>query len=262
MSSVSPQRILITGASSGLGTSLALAYAAEGVTLYLHGRHQLRLNKVAEACKAQGATVHTEAGDVKNTPHMQQWLAAVLEQGALDLVIANAGISGGTAEGDEEVQQVREIFLTNVIGVSNTVQPVLASMRQAGKGQIAIIASLAGFRGFPGAPAYCGSKAAVKVYGEGLRGLLAGNGIGVTVVCPGYVKTAMTDANDFSMPLMWPAEKAARVIKAGIAKNKARIAFPWPLYSIVWLLSVLPAGLVDRLLATLPKKSGISAKDI
>jgi short-subunit dehydrogenase len=127
-------------------------------------------------------------------------------------------------------------------------------MQQAKKGQIAIISSLAAFRGFPGAPAYCASKAAVKVYGEALRGLLRPDGIRVSVVCPGYIKTPMTDTNTFKMPLMIPSDKAAKHIADGLAKNRPLIAFPSILYVIVWMLMVLPARWVDWLLAGLPRK--------
>jgi len=116
------------------------------------------------------------------------------------------------------------------------------------------MSSLAGFRGFPGAPAYGASKAAVRVWGESLRGHLAGDGIGVTVICPGYVKTPMTDVNDFPMPLLMDTDRAARIIRRGLARNKARIAFPWRLYALVRLIAALPPALTDPLLRWLPAK--------
>jgi len=117
------------------------------------------------------------------------------------------------------------------------------------------MASLAGYRGLPGAPAYCASKAAVKVFGEALRGELASKGVGVSVICPGYVDTPMTQRNRFPMPFLMDAPRAANRIKRRLAKNKARIAFPWPMAALVWLLQALPPGAIDLALARLPRKS-------
>jgi short-subunit dehydrogenase len=249
-----PRHIVITGASSGLGAALAVHYAQKGVRLYLGGRNAIRLQMVADACLAKGAEVFIHTVDIKNAHGVNEWLATLQATEPFDLIIANAGISGGTAEGLEGIQQITDIFRTNIEGVANTLAPVIPAMQQAKKGQLALISSLAGFRGFPGAPAYCASKAAVKVYGEALRGLLRPDGIRVSVVCPGYIKTPMTDTNTFKMPLMIPADKAARYIADGLAKNRPLIAFPSLLYVIVWMLMVLPARLVDWLLAGLPRK--------
>jgi len=141
-----------------------------------------------------------------------------------------------------------------VTGVINTVMPAVERMRPRGHGQVAVMASLAAFRGFPGAPAYCASKAAVRVWGEALRGHLHGAGIGVSVICPGYVRSPMTAPNDFPMPLLMDAERAARIIRHGLERNRARIAFPWRLYAAVRLLCTLPAGLTDPVLRRLPEK--------
>jgi short-subunit dehydrogenase len=117
------------------------------------------------------------------------------------------------------------------------------------------MSSMAGFRGFPGAPAYCASKAAVKVWGESLRGELWGQGIEVSVICPGYVRTAMTAENKFSMPLLMDPERAARIMIRGLAANRARVAFPKRIYAMVWLLSGMPPGVTDSLFRRLPKKA-------
>jgi short-subunit dehydrogenase len=249
-----PRRIVITGASSGLGAALAVHYARAGVQLYLGGRNAIRLQMVANACISKGSEVFTHTVDIKNSHGVAEWLTPLQATEPFDLIIANAGVSGGTADGLEGIQQITDIFRTNIEGVANSLFPVIPAMQQAKKGQIAIISSLAAFRGFPGAPAYCASKAAVKVYGEALRGLLRPDGIRVSVVCPGYIKTPMTDTNTFKMPLMIPSDKAAKHIADGLAKNRPLIAFPSILYVIVWMLMVLPARWVDWLLAGLPRK--------
>lgn len=248
------QSILITGASSGLGAALALAYAGPGVTLHLGARRGNLLAGVAEACRAKGAEVTVRVIDVTAAPEMALWIAEAHRSRALDLVIANAGISGGTADGPESDAQVRAIFAVNVDGVFNTVLPAIPLMAKAGSGQIAIMASLAGYRGFPSAPAYCGSKAAVKVWGEGLRGELADQGIGVSVIMPGFVTTAMTAVNDFPMPFLMPPERAVGIIMRGLAGNKARIAFPLPTAFIAWLLGALSPVITERLVRAAPKK--------
>ncbi len=250
----SPRSILITGASSGIGEALARAYAAPGVALALAGRDQARLAAVAAACRALGAVVRAEALDVCEREPLAAWIAEADGAAPLDLAIANAGVSAGTGSGVETAAQARRLLNTNVGGVVDTVLPAVALMRLRGHGQIAIMASLAAFRGFPGAPAYCAGKAAVKVWGEALRGELHEAGIGVSVICPGYVKSRMTAGNSFHMPLLMEADRAARIIRRGLARNRARIAFPWRLYAAVWLISALPQSLTDPLLRRLPKK--------
>lgn len=251
---IDPKSILITGASSGLGKALAVAYAGEGITLSLTGRDRGRLEAAADACRAEGAEVRAEVLDVLDRQSLAAWIKEVDARTPLDLVIANAGVSAGTGGGGEGDEQANEIFAINVQGVANTIQPALDPMTRRGRGQIGIMSSLASFRGFPGAPAYCASKAAVRVWGESLRGSLHGNGVAVSVICPGYVRTPMTDVNDFPMPFLIEVEKAALIIRRGLAKNKARIAFPWPLYAVVQLLAAAPPGLLDPLMRRLPKK--------
>jgi len=181
MSLPSPHSILITGASSGLGEGLARAYARSGITLFLSGRDAARLEAVAAACRAEGAEVETKVIDAADRPAMEAWIEAAEALAPLDLVIANAGISAGTGGGGEAAEQARAIFAVNLDGVLNTVLPALPAMRGRGCGQIAIMSSLASFRGMAGAPAYCASKAAVRVWGEALRAWLAPEGIAVSV---------------------------------------------------------------------------------
>ncbi|MHA1151082.1 MAG: SDR family NAD(P)-dependent oxidoreductase [Alphaproteobacteria bacterium] len=253
-----PASILITGASSGIGAALALAFAGPGIRLALTGRDQARLSAVAEACRAAGAEPRTATLDVCNGPAVAAWITEIDQNAPLELVIANAGVSagtGGAGSGGETEAQTRRIVETNLNGVFNTVLPAIDCMRPRGRGQIAIMSSLAAFRGFPGAPAYCASKAAVRVWGEALRGELHGAGIGVSVICPGYVRSPMTAVNDFPMPMLMDAERAARIIRRGLARDRPRIAFPWPLYAAVWLISALPPRLTDPLLRRLPKKT-------
>lgn len=252
-----PRSILITGGSSGIGAALALHYAAPGVTLFLSGRDSQRLDDVAGLCRARGASVHGRVIDVRAADDMRHWIDDCDHIAPLDLVIANAGISGGTGgtvgQGEGE-NQVRGIFDINLNGVINTVHPALAAMRPRGRGQVALMASLASFTGWPGAPAYSASKAAVRLYGEALHGPLKRDGIIVSVICPGFVKSRMTDANDYPMPFFMQTDPAAAVIARGLAAGRARIAFPFPAYLAARLVALMPPALAARILTKLPEK--------
>ncbi len=249
-----PRSILITGASSGIGAALAIAYAAPGVTLALSGRNQARLDEIAQQCSESGANVKTLVIDVTDRVAMKAWINDLDDETPLDLVVANAGISGGASRDGEEERQTRDIFSINLDGVLNTMWPAIEAMRPRKAGQLGIVSSIAGFRGLPGAPAYSASKAAVLNYGDALRGMLHEDGIHVSVICPGYVVSRMTDTNNFPMPFLMPADKAAKIIKQGLANTRGRIAFPWPMFWLVRLLQALPIALTDPVLRRLPKK--------
>lgn len=251
-----PRAILITGASSGIGEALARDYATAGTFLALTGRDQTRLDAVAAACRAKGAEVETGLVDAADAEAMRSFIEAVDARRPLDLVIANAGISGGSGHllGEPE-EQARRILRVNVDGVLNTAIPAAQKMRGRKRGQIAIMSSLASFVGFPGAPAYCASKAAVRTWGEGLRGDLYAAGIAVNVICPGYVVSRMTDKNQFKMPLLMSVERASAIIRTGLARNKPRIAFPWRLYFLLRVIAFLPPSWLGKLFRRLPKKT-------
>ncbi len=252
-----PRSIVITGGSSGIGAALARRYAEPGRFLAITGRDRQRLDQVAEECRQAGAEVEAGLLDVGDRSALESWLAAIDQTNPLDLVIANAGVSAGTGGFGEDDVQTRRILAVNVDGVVSTVLSAMALMRPRGRGQLAIMSSLAAFRGFPGAPAYCASKAAVRVWGEALRGTLAREGLTVSVVCPGYVKSRMTSVNDFPMPFLMEADKAAQIIQRGLAAGKARIIFPRRLYAFVWFLALLPPAWTDPLLARLPAKPAV-----
>lgn len=250
----SPKTILITGASSGIGRALALEYAAPEVTLAITGRNDARLQETRKLCEKRGANVVAKLIDVQDKVAMESWIRSVDQHHRLDLVIANAGVSSGTGSTENESDQIRDIFSINMAGMLNTVLPAIDVMTRRNRGQIALMSSLAGFRGMPTAPAYAASKAAVRSYGEGLRGRLAGEGIQVSVICPGFVRSRITDQNTFAMPFFMEADKAASIIRIGLARNKPRIAFPWQTYLLTRILAALPLSWTDRLLSKGPRK--------
>ncbi|MEM7617056.1 MAG: SDR family NAD(P)-dependent oxidoreductase [Pseudomonadota bacterium] len=247
--------ILISGATSGIGAEMARQYAMAGHNLLLIGRNEQRLKQVlAECSENKSIIIGYQAIDVRDKETLEEWLLSMDEKYNIDVIIANAGISAGTAEGNESYQQIKDIIDTNLYGVINMIDPLIANMQKRQKGQIAIISSLAGYRGLPSCPAYSASKGAVKIYGEALRGLLAKDGIGVTVITPGYIKSAMTDRNDFYMPFLLQTDKAVNIMIRKLSKNPARIAFPKILYFFVWFMSILPPFITDPIFARLPKK--------
>ncbi|MBM3485642.1 MAG: SDR family NAD(P)-dependent oxidoreductase [Alphaproteobacteria bacterium] len=248
--------ILITGASSGIGEALAYAYAAPGVRLHLGGRDAARLAVVVGESRARGATVEGRAIDVTDRDATRAWVEAADDAGGLDLVIANAGISAGMGGAGEDEAQTRRLFAVNVDGLFNTVWPLVPRMRARRAGHIAVMSSLAGYRGFPGAPAYSATKAAVKSWGEAMRGALAKDGVTVSVICPGWVKSRMTEGNRFPMPFLVETDRAGAIIKRGLDRGAARIAFPWPVAFGAWLFAALPASIGDALVRRLPEKEG------
>jgi short-subunit dehydrogenase len=247
-----PESILITGASSGIGEALALHYARAGITLFLGGRNADRLESVASACREQGAEVLTWIGDVTQEAEVRQWIQHSDQHRPLNLVIANAGIALGATQVEELHPVATETLNANVTGVLNTVHPALEVMARrrpypVTDAQVALMSSIMGYAGVARSPAYSASKAAVKHYGEALRGAFRNMGVGVSVICPGYVGTPLLGGPDASMPFMISSEKAAKIIARGLARNKARITFPWQVLLIARVVMNLPNFLVDRI---------------
>ena len=249
-----PKSIFITGASSGIGKELALTYAAEGVTLFLCGRNEARLDGTSMACQQKGAEVHTYLFDVRETGAAESAIYQANSIRPIELLIANAGVSAGVLGTDETPVSSRTIFETNIFGVVNVVLPAIEVMKKNKSGHIAIISSLSGYRGMASCPAYSASKACVKAWGEALWGYLKPHGINVTVICPGFIETPLTDKNQFRMPFLMKADKAAALIQKRLMRRPPMIAFPWIMAFGAWIGSILPARLILPILGKLPKK--------
>ncbi len=221
--------VVITGASSGIGAALALRYARDGARLGLVGLHADRLEAVAdEARRAGAASVEWEVIDVRDRPRMLAWIGDFDRASPVDLLIANAGVTGGTPPGEsiEPAEESHALFEINVLGVANTVHALLPAFMERRHGRIALLGSLAGFLPLAHAPSYSASKSAVMIYGLSLREALREFGVGVTVICPGFVKTPMTERISGPKQHEMSVEEAAERIHRGLARNPAILAFP------------------------------------
>jgi short-subunit dehydrogenase len=241
--------IVITGASSGIGEAMALDYAAPGVALALTGRDAARLETVTAACRAKGATIVSATIDVTDRERFLPWLEAFDDAHPVDLVIANAGISIDKDNSSlDDFSIIRKTLDVNINGVLNTVEPLLPRMIARKRGQIGIVSSLAGFIGLPYSASYNASKAAVRVWGESIRYVLKKDGVGVSVICPGFVVSRITAEAPFPMPFLMTSARASAIIRRGLALNRPRIAFPIGTKAAVWLGTTLPGRWSARLL--------------
>ena len=247
MARTDPTSIVITGATGGIGMALARIYAGPGVTLGLTGRDPDRLAAIAEICRNAGATVEILQVDIRERETLHGWLATFDANSPVDLVIANAGVTAGlgggrSRESDRDAERLADI---NYMGVVNTVSGLVEPMRQRGSGQIALVSSLAGLRALPDMPSYSATKAAVIAYGDSLRGWLSPFGIDVSVICPGFVTSPMSARHQGAKPFEISAERAAEIIREGLYRRRALIAFPWPLVFGIRLNKLLPARIGD-----------------
>ena len=248
------RRVFITGASSGLGAALARHYAGEGAALGLFARRRDLLERLAASLAVQSAVYPLDINDVDAIAGAaRDFIARV---GTPDLVIANAGISIGT-HGDElrDIVKLRRVLEVNVAGLAATLAAFAPAMRAAGSGTLCGIASVAGFRGLPGAGAYSASKAAAIAWLEALRAELAGSGLSVVTICPGFIDTPLTQVNRYRMPFLLSADEAARRIVRAIAARRRLAVIPWQMALVALALRAMPGWLYDRFAARAPRKS-------
>jgi hypothetical protein len=232
-------RVVITGASSGIGEALARHYAARGCTLGLISRRS-----------------SSYPVDVADLPGLKAAAEDFMRRvGVPDIVIANAGVSSGTL-GDSfaDMDKLRRVLDINVTGMAATLAAFAPAMRKAGRGTLVGIASVAGFRGIAGSGAYSASKAAAITWLESLRAELHGSGVAVVCICPGYIDTPMTRVNTYPMPFLLDADDAARRIARAIAARRRLAVIPWQMAMAATVLRALPGWLYDRLAARAPRK--------
>ena len=247
-------KVFLTGASSGIGEALARHYGSAGATLGLFARRETELARLAAVLAP--ATVVTYAGDVRDAAALATAAADFIARfGAPDIVIANAGVSRGTLTDEPaDLPAFRTVFDTNVLGIVHTFSPFMAALRGARAGTLVGIASVAGFRGLPGAGAYSASKAAAIAYLESLRVEVFGSGVAVVTICPGFIATPMTADNPYKMPFLLAPDKAARLMARAIARRRRFYVLPWPMAWLGRVLRCVPRPIYDRVLAGRKRK--------
>ena len=248
-----PLRIVISGASSGLGLALAQHYLQQGAIVAAFARRGELLQALSQQFPRQ---VHCYTLDVRDAAALQQAARDFIARaGVPDIVIANAGVSRGTlTDYPEDIDAFQQVMDINVMGVVKTFQPFLAAMRGAGNGTLVGVASVAGFRGLSGSGAYSASKAALISYLESLRVEMYGSGVSVVTLCPGYIETPMTAVNPYSMPFILPAHHAAQRIARVIAARQSFAVVPWQMGVVGHALKRLPNWLYDWAFSKAPKK--------
>lgn len=256
-------RVLITGATSGLGREMAVQLARKGARLALTGRRKDKLDETAKAVEAAGGEAFCLAGSVKDIKEVKAQYAAVKAKwGGLDWAVLNAGVSDSMSAKRFEAEAYHWTFATNVGGVVNWLEAVLPDMIAQGSGVVAGVSSLAAFRGLPDSGPYCASKAALITLLESTRLDLRGTGVDVVTVCPGFVKSEMTDRNDVKdMPFLMPVEDGVACLLRGIEARKRIVHFPWQLsYPMKYVVARLPGFLYDWLITRFPRRRKTPAR--
>jgi short-subunit dehydrogenase len=235
------QRAIITGASSGIGATMARELSRRGYAVVLLARRADLLNELARELPNALAI----PCDVTDSGAVHE---AVARAGEIDIAIANAGV-GVTGWAAKSVDEAEHMMRVNYFGMLYLFDAVIPQMIARRSGRFAGIASLAGLRGLPTASGYSASKAAMQAYLDAARIELKKFNIRVTTVNPGFIKTAMTEANTFHMPFLMSAERAAKIIVDGIERGASIVEFPRPMSMLTRFGRLLPAWLYDRLVS-------------
>ncbi len=238
---------VITGASSGIGRALAIALAGQGARVGAIARRGALLDDLASNVRQAGGHIETATADIgQREATLMAFRVLQQKLGPVDLLIANAGMSGHTGAAEMNVSLVEEVMRVNFLGIVYSIEAVLPGMLARKSGHIVGISSLAAFKGLPGAAAYSASKSAVNAYLEALRIELRSQNVAVTCVCPGFVDTPIVANNPANMPfLMQPDDAAKRILRA-LRRKPAVYRFPWPMSALMWLTKWAPDSLIAR----------------
>ncbi|MEE8437503.1 MAG: SDR family NAD(P)-dependent oxidoreductase [Candidatus Neomarinimicrobiota bacterium] len=241
---IRPKIIFITGASSGLGKALALAYARQGAILGLAARRESLLKLLAQECKSLGGIPHVFKLDVRNRADCKLTAEKFMEKtGGIDIVYANAGIGGGDDIINGDAAAVYNIISTNLLGVINTLIPFIPAMKSRRKGILVNISSAASFMPLPFHGGYSGSKAALRMLADSWRITLSKYNIQVTTICPGFIHTPMTEKNRYRIFLL-QAPEAADKIKRAVERGVKTYLFPWQMAFMIPVLNLIPERII------------------
>ncbi len=248
------QVVAITGASTGLGAEMARQLGQAGCKVALIARSADKLDQLAQQVRAGGGTALALPCNVDDWQQVQAAVAkAESDLGPLQCMLANAGIGQQLEPGPWDPAVVEQILRTNVMGMVHALYAALPAMQQRGRGHLVGVASMASYQGLPLDGGYSASKAAQRIFLEGLRVQLHATGISVTCICPGFVRTPMTDKNDFNMPFLIEAEDAARRMLRAIANRRRVYNFPKRMAALAWAGQRTPRWLFDAATSWLGK---------
>jgi short-subunit dehydrogenase len=243
------KRVWVIGASSGIGAAFAQAVTKRGATVAISARKAADLETVSAG---KMKVLPLDITDVAGVQSAADSLNA--EWGRIDVVVILAGYWQRMSAVDFDLVEFTRHIETNVVGMGNCVAAVLPKMLAAKSGLIVGVSSVAGYRGMPGAEGYGASKAAQLNFLETMRTGLQGTGVDVQTVSPGFVKTPMTDTNEFPMPFLITAEQAAEYMVKGIERNKAEVVFPFGMMVAMKALNLTPQSLWPKLFKPRGKK--------
>lgn len=241
--------IFLTGASSGIGEGLALAFAKKGAVLGLVARREELLRELAERCEKAGGVARAYPADVTDPSAIEEAVQEFIHEfSTIDVMIANAGMGGNDeATRNYHPMSVQRVVDVNLMGAVNVVHAVLPKMLEQGHGQLVAISSLAGFRGLPKSAAYSASKAGMTAFFESVRLDVKHKGISVTIIQPGFIRTPLTAGRANKMPFLMELDDAIPLFIKAIEKKKRFAAFPWQLATIVRAGKLMPAWMYDRI---------------
>jgi len=230
--------IWITGASSGIGKALAVKFAENGWRVAASARRENLLNELRNI----NQNIYPYPLDVTKIEKCISTAKSIIqEQGGIDICVFGTGMHDPKSEKRFNLDKIREIMEMNYFGTINSINSVYDYFSEKKNGQLSIISSVAGYRGLPAAGAYCASKSALISYTESLYFDLKRKNVKVSIICPGFIKTPMTDQNDFPMPMLKSPEFAANKIYAGlIHKNNFEIHFPKSFTFLMKIIQILP----------------------
>jgi short-subunit dehydrogenase len=246
------KNIWITGASSGIGRALAIKFANNGWKVAASARRENLLKELNQ----ENENIHPFPLDVTNIDQCKNVFTNIIEKFKdIEISIFGTGIHDPKSEKKFNLDKIRKIMEVNYFGTMNSINAVYDYYNNKKSGQISIISSVAGYRGLPAAGAYCASKSALTSFAETLQFEMKRKNVRVTLVSPGFIKTPMTDKNDFPMPMIKSPEFAADQIYVGLIKKKVfEIHFPKTFTFFMKILRILPSGIYFRFLEKGMKK--------
>ena len=244
------EKVFITGASSGIGASIAIEYAKRGTILGLAARREEKLTKIKQQCLDAGAreviTYSLDVADQEKSNRVCQEFINYSEKG-IDIIVANAGIAYSDHLSSGDATQINQTLITNILGVTNTIVPFIPIMKDKKNGKIVIISSIASFTLPAFFGGYAASKVAVRRLADTWRGYLKKYNIQVTTICPGYIKSELTDINDFDMPFLMDTNVAATKMVKAIDSAKKTYILPWQWRPMIFISNLLGKRLLSRI---------------